>query len=38
MRLEISPLSGEDIQSLMTRLYATPKDVVDGVRSVMVAK
>ncbi|MDF2117275.1 tripartite tricarboxylate transporter substrate-binding protein [Roseiarcaceae bacterium H3SJ34-1] len=38
MKLEISPLSGEEIQALMTRLYATPKDVVDSVRSIMVAK
>lgn len=36
MSTEISPLSGRDIQALLEKLYATPKDVVDGVRNIML--
>ena len=28
MRIAIAPLSGEKVQELVTKLYATPKDVV----------
>ncbi|MCC2095849.1 MAG: hypothetical protein KDJ29_03105 [Hyphomicrobiales bacterium] len=31
MRIGITPTSGDDVQKLLTRLYATPKAVVDSV-------
>ena len=36
MKLEISPLTGEQTQSLVAKLYETPKDVVASVRAIMV--
>jgi tripartite-type tricarboxylate transporter receptor subunit TctC len=36
MNLEISPLSGEDTQALVEKLYQTPKDVIQAVRAIMV--
>lgn len=36
--LEIMPMSGEEINTLLDRLYATPKDVVDKVREIMLPK
>lgn len=36
MSTEVSPMSGKDIQSLLERLYATPKVVVDSVRQIML--
>ncbi len=38
MNLEISPLTGEEVQALITKLYATPKPVIERVRQIMVAK
>ncbi len=38
LNLEFSPISGEEIQDLLQRLYATPRPVIDGVRAIMVAK
>ena len=35
MNLEITPLSGEETQALVARLYETPRDVVQAVRAVM---
>ena len=32
MRIAIEPLSGEKVQELVTKLYATPKDVVDEAK------
>lgn len=31
MRIDITPTSGEDVQKLLSRLYATPKGVVESV-------
>lgn len=36
MNLEISPLSGEDTQALVGRLYETPKTTIQTVRRIMV--
>ena len=36
MGLEISPLSGTAVQALVARLYETPKDVIETVRTIMV--
>ena len=36
--LDVSPMSGEDIQALMDRLYDTPKAIVDRVREIAVAQ
>ena len=36
--LDVSPMSGEEIQALMARLYDTPKAIVDRVREIAVAK
>jgi tripartite-type tricarboxylate transporter receptor subunit TctC len=33
MRITINPQSGEEVQALIAKLYATPKDVVEAVRS-----
>jgi tripartite-type tricarboxylate transporter receptor subunit TctC len=35
---EISPLSGTEIQALVEKLYETPKDVIETVRSIMVVQ
>jgi len=35
MNLDISPLSGEATQALVEKLYQTPKEVIDGVRTIM---
>lgn len=34
-KLEINPMSGEDVQALIAELYATPKDVVERVSKVL---
>ena len=36
--LDVSPMSGEEIQALMDSLYDTPKAIVDRVREIAVAK
>ncbi|HET7680208.1 MAG TPA: hypothetical protein VFK79_08770 [Xanthobacteraceae bacterium] len=33
MRVSINPQSGEDVQALIGKLYATPKDIVEVVRA-----
>jgi tripartite-type tricarboxylate transporter receptor subunit TctC len=38
MSLDISPMSGEEVQSLMERLYATPKPLIERVRAIMVSQ
>ena len=38
MGLEISPMSGEDVQELIAKLYDTPKASVQTIRSIMVPK
>lgn len=38
MRVEVRPLSGEDMQALVTRLYATPRAIVDRTRNALTSK
>lgn len=35
MRIEITPTTGEDVEKLIARLYATPRDVVEKVRTTL---
>ncbi len=35
MRLDTSPMSGEEVQKLIEKIYATPPDVVKAVRAIM---
>jgi tripartite-type tricarboxylate transporter receptor subunit TctC len=36
--LEIDPMSGEEVQALTARIYATPKETIDAVRALIVPK
>jgi tripartite-type tricarboxylate transporter receptor subunit TctC len=36
MSLDVTPMSGEEVQALMERLYATPKALIERVRSIML--
>jgi tripartite-type tricarboxylate transporter receptor subunit TctC len=38
MRVEVRPLSGEDIQALVTKMYALPRDIVDRTRDALTYK
>lgn len=38
MGLQISPMSGEEVQNLIAKLYDTPKATVQTIRSIMVPK
>jgi tripartite-type tricarboxylate transporter receptor subunit TctC len=38
MNLEISPMRGEEVQALLTWLYATPRPIIDEVRRIMLPK
>lgn len=35
-RIDINPTSGEDVQRLVTRIFATPKDVIDRAKRIIV--
>jgi len=35
LKLELSPVSGEEIQAMLTRVYATPPDVIARARDAM---
>jgi tripartite-type tricarboxylate transporter receptor subunit TctC len=35
MRIEITPTSGDEVEKLIARLYATPKDVVENIRKTL---
>lgn len=35
LRIEISPLSGEQVQDLVRKIYATPKDITERARKVI---
>lgn len=37
-KLDIDPITGEAIQQLLTRIYATPKDVVAQARTAVISK
>ena len=36
--LEIGPMSGEEVQALIARIYATPRETIEAVRAVIVPK
>jgi len=36
--LEIGPMSGEAVQALIAKIYATPAETIDAVRALIVAK
>ncbi len=38
MRVEVRPLAGEDMQALVSKIYATPHDVVERTRQVLIYK
>jgi tripartite-type tricarboxylate transporter receptor subunit TctC len=38
MKLDLEPLSGEDLQNLVRRLYAAPAPVVERARRALAAK
>jgi tripartite-type tricarboxylate transporter receptor subunit TctC len=38
MRVEVRPLAGEDMQALVTRIYATPRAIVDRTREALTSK
>ena len=38
MNFDVEPMSGEDMQALVTRLYATPANVVDRAKQALTAK
>ena len=38
MSLDVSPMSGEQVQELVNRIYATPPDVIRPVKEIMAAK
>jgi tripartite-type tricarboxylate transporter receptor subunit TctC len=38
MGLEISPMTGEEVQDLVAKIYATPKETVDKVRTLILGK
>jgi tripartite-type tricarboxylate transporter receptor subunit TctC len=38
MRVEVRPLSGEEMQALVTQIYATPREIVDRTREALVYK
>jgi hypothetical protein len=34
----VIPMSGDDVQALVSRLYETPRSVADPVRDIMIGK
>jgi hypothetical protein len=38
LRLDVIPMSGEDVQALVSRLYETPRSIADPVRDIMLGK
>jgi tripartite-type tricarboxylate transporter receptor subunit TctC len=38
MRVEVRPLAGEQMQALVTRIYATPRAIVDRTREALAGK
>jgi tripartite-type tricarboxylate transporter receptor subunit TctC len=35
MKISITPLSGQQVQDIVTKLYATPRDLVERARTVI---
>ena len=38
MSLDVSPMSGEEVQALVSGIYATPPDVIRPVKEIMASK
>jgi hypothetical protein len=38
MRLDVEPMSGEDLQTLVADLYATPPRLIERARGALTAK
>jgi len=38
INLDIAPIAGEALQTLIAKLYATPQDVVDKAKAALVYK
>jgi len=38
MSLDVSPMSGEEVQALVSGIYATPADVIRPVKEIMASK
>lgn len=38
LNLDVSPMSGEEVQALVAKIYATPPDVVGPVKEIMAAR
>jgi tripartite-type tricarboxylate transporter receptor subunit TctC len=38
LRVEVRPLAGEDMQALVTRIYATPRAIVDRTREALTSR
>jgi tripartite-type tricarboxylate transporter receptor subunit TctC len=38
LQLDVSPLSGQEVQALVEKIYRTPPDTIKSVRAIMVAK
>lgn len=38
MQAEISPTTGEEVQKIVARLYATPKTIVERAQSLLAVK
>jgi tripartite-type tricarboxylate transporter receptor subunit TctC len=38
LRVEVGPLSGEEIQALVTKMYSLPREIVDRTREALVYK
>ena len=38
LTLDVSPMSGDEVQALMERLYETPKPIVDRIREIVIAQ
>jgi hypothetical protein len=38
MNFDVEPMSGDDLQALVTRLYATPPNVIQRAKQALTAK
>ena len=38
MRVEVRPLSGEDIEALVNKMYSLPREIIDRTRDALTYK
>jgi hypothetical protein len=38
MRVEVRPLSGEDIETLVNKMYALPPEIIERTRATLIYK